>query len=132
MCYGYGCGEIHSRLVRTVHSDRLIRRDKGVSAIARRHGIAPVRQSAETVIPSGVRRSGSRCGTNQGNGRATSAGRWCDRPGNAEGVRLRVGREIDSRDVGAIDRCVLAGWAIRVTRRLGVTTYAPFANPVKE
>lgn len=106
-----GGGEIDAGLVRAADGDALGGGSKCVAGIAWRYRVRAVGQSRESVITGRVRGGVGCCRTGQGDGSsAKGAARQCDRAGNAKSG-LRRSREIDSGNIGAIDRCVLTGGA---------------------
>src|SRR5580693_10104748 len=112
------CSKVHPGEVCCADRDSLADWAERVAGIVRGDHVYCICQSSESVIARAVRgRSGS-CRTTEYYRRATPAGWRTDRPRNAEG-RSNLRGEIDSRDIGPVDRGTLTGWAESVTRVAG-------------
>ena len=109
------CGEIHTGNVGTVYRHIVARRRIRISGIAGSYGICPVCQTREAVAARRVRNRRRPGGSAQGHGGAAATRSRTDCPGDGIRGTLRSVREIYSGDVGAADRCSLAGRTERVT-----------------
>jgi len=108
-------GEIDARYIRAVDRGVLAGGAEGVAGVAGRDRVSTVGETCKRVGAGTVGRGRGGGRSTERDGGSAAAGGGSDGSGNAESVRLRGRGEIETGDVRAIHRSVLACGSERVT-----------------